>query len=278
MKLFDEAAALRFLPASIRERVCLRLYPETDSTNLRAREDAIQGAPEGTVVVALSQTAGRGRQGRSFFSPKDTGLYLSLVLRPALAPADALRITTGAAVAVCRALEHEFGLQPGIKWVNDVFLDERKVCGILTESALNGRGMLDFAILGIGLNVYPPEGGFPPEVAQTAGSILPRDTEYGRERLLASLLTEFFRLYDTIGTDAHMEEYRRRCFLIGREVDVHPGTPDSDIPPYRAAVLDVDSECRLVVRVPGMHPGEVAHIETLSTGEVRVRTRNGGTR
>lgn len=265
MDILTEAALCRLLSPATRRRVHVQIFPETDSTNLRAKAAAADGAPEGTLIVALSQTAGRGRQGRSFFSPQNTGLYLSLVLRPALAPAEALRITTAAAVAVCRALENEFSLRPGIKWVNDIFLNEKKVCGILTEAALGQSGTLDFAILGIGLNIYAPHGGFPPELSRIAGSILPQDTQNGRARLLSAILEEFFPLYDAIGNGAPMAEYRRRCFLIGQTVDVYPGTPDSDVPPQRAAVLDVDDECRLLVSYPD------GRSETLSSGEVRVR-------
>ena len=131
---------------------------EVTSTNTLLRQQAEEGAPEGTVLVAARQTAGRGRRDRSFFSPADTGLYLSILLRPKLAPQEALYLTTCAAAAVALALE-EFDLRPQIKWVNDLFLEGKKVCGILTEGAIDPETMgLRYAILGIGVNLFPRKG------------------------------------------------------------------------------------------------------------------------
>ena len=142
--------------------LALTALQSTDSTNTRIRVLAEDGAPEGTVVVAAAQTAGRGRSGKSFLSPAGTGLYMSILLRPALTMGDSLLITTAAAVAVSRAIERVAGCEAKIKWVNDVYVDEKKVCGILTEGALDlENGGLRYAILGIGINICPPDGGFP---------------------------------------------------------------------------------------------------------------------
>ncbi len=149
----------------------LEVLPETASTNDFLKEKAASGAPEGYVVTAGSQTAGKGRTGRSFFSPADTGVYLSLLLRPArYTPQQAVRLTTMAAVAACEAVSELTGEQAMIKWVNDIFLHGRKVSGILTEAALSlESGFLDFAVLGVGFNVYPPRGGFPGRTALCGG-------------------------------------------------------------------------------------------------------------
>ena len=127
------------------------------STNTLLRQRAEEGAPEGLVLAAVEQTAGKGRQGHSFFSPPDTGLYLSLLLRPKLSAQDALLLTTCAAAAVALAIEACAGVEAQIKWVNDVFCRGKKVCGILTEAALDlESGGLQYAIVGMGVNLFPP--------------------------------------------------------------------------------------------------------------------------
>ena len=139
--------------------------PETfdtvDSTNSIARQRAAAGACEGLTLIASSQTTGRGRKGRNLFSPDGTGIYMSVLLRPQASPQIALRITTMAAVSVCQAIEGLCSREPGIKWVNDIYMDGRKVCGILTETALAAGGRLEYVVLGIGVNALEPEGGFP---------------------------------------------------------------------------------------------------------------------
>ena len=153
----------------------LEMYDVLTSTNTVMKERA-DSLPEWTVIISSSQTAGRGRIGRSFYSPSDSGIYLSVLLRPALPASEATRITTAAAVAACRAIESCTAATPSIKWVNDVFVNGKKVCGILTEGSLNMEtGGLDWAVMGIGLDVYEPDGGFPEEI---------RERPDGRYRLL----------------------------------------------------------------------------------------------
>lgn len=152
----------------------LCVMPETESTNTLLREKANNGFPEGTVVLANTQTKGRGRRGRSFYSPADTGLYLSVLLRPdGMIPDQAVKITTMAAVAVCEAVEKISGKETWIKWVNDIYQEGRKISGILTEASISmENGSVEYVILGIGVNVYPPKGGFPEDIRETAGSVL----------------------------------------------------------------------------------------------------------
>ena len=237
--------------------------PETDSTNTAVRRMAADGAPEGTVVIADHQTAGRGRMGRAFLSPAGTGLYMSLLLRPTIPAERAIRITTAAAVAVCRALE-SFGCPARIKWVNDLFASGRKICGILAESAFAADGSMAYAVLGIGVNLAPPPGGFPAEIADIAGAAFEESSPALRGRLAERILTEFAPLYARIAEPAaaHMAEYRRRCFLIGERITVHPLDGGA---PYEATAADIDDECGLVIRLPD---GEA---RTLSSAEVRVR-------
>lgn len=239
----------------------LRVYDEVDSTNLVLRKLADAGAPEGTVVVASRQSGGRGRRGRSFFSPEGTGVYVSLLLKPKIAPDDATLITTTAAVAVCGAAEALSGRKAEIKWVNDVFMDGKKICGILTEGAFDMEsGLFEYAVLGTGINVYAPEGGFPEEIRGIAGSVLSAPATDAKNRAIAEYLNRFLPLYRDLGGKETIAEYRRRSFVIGRNVTVLAG--DRATP---ARALDVDERCRLVVEYRD------GTREALSSGEISIR-------
>ena len=240
----------------------LRVYEEVrGSTNDLAREAALRGEPEGLVVVADTQTAGRGRQGRTFVSPPGTGVYLSLLLRPKLPAAEAVAVTGIAAVAAARAIGDVGGGSAGIKWVNDLYLRGKKVCGILTEAAMDMEsGGLDYAVLGIGVNLFSPPGGFPPELAEVAGAVFPGKPEDDeRSRLIAAILDRFLPLYRALPDRGWLEEYRARSILTGREVRfIREGRE------HRGLVLGVDDAARLLIRLEG---GEET---ALSSGEVQL--------
>ena len=236
----------------------LRVLAETGSTNDAARQAAAAGAREGLVIAAEAQTAGRGRQGRSFLSPPGTGLYVSLLLRPRLPAAEAVHITAAAAVAAAAAIEAVSGRRAGIKWVNDIWLEGKKVCGILTEAVVDMEsGGLEYAVLGVGINVSPPPGGFPPELRDIAGTVLPGpcgDNE--RSRLLAALLDAFFPLYRAMPARDWLPDYRDRSLLTGREVRWVQGDRE-----LRGQALGVDEDARLLLRLPD------GSLRALSSGE-----------
>ncbi len=239
----------------------LRVYDSVDSTNLVLRKLANEGAAEGTVVIAAEQTGGRGRKGRSFYSPQGTGVYISLLLKPKIAPDDATLITTTAAVAVCEAVEALSGEPAGIKWVNDVFLRGKKVCGILTEGSFDMEsGQFEYAILGTGINVFEPDGGFPVEISQIAGSVLTSPAPDAKNRVIAEYLNRFLPLYRHLGSASTNAEYRRRSFVLGKMVNVL--TTEHTTP---ARAINVDDHCRLVVEF------EDGHREALSSGEISVK-------
>ncbi len=200
----------------------IQVYNRVASTNTLLKAWAEDGCPEGTVAVAEEQSGGRGRRGRSFFSPPVTGLYMSVLWRPEGNAEAALLITTAAAVAVAGAIEELSGRPAAIKWVNDVLVDGKKVCGILTEASLDVEsGGLHYAVLGIGVNVLPPEGGFPKELRESAGSVFERfDRPDLRCRLAAEILDRFAGYYENLGSDACFKEYRRRCCVPGRRVAI----------------------------------------------------------
>ncbi len=236
----------------------LELHTCVDSTNRLAKERAAQGAAEGLVIISDMQTAGRGRLGRSFCSPAGTGLYMSVVLRPALPAEKALSITTAAAVAVCRAIERVSSRKAQIKWVNDVYCDGKKVCGILTEAAFAGDNMA-YAVLGVGINVNDPEDGFSREIADIAASVYGK-REGDRCALAAAVLDAFFEEYAHLSEERFAAEYRDRSCLVGKVITVKAPAGDRV-----ATALGVDEQCRLLVRY------EDGREEALSSGDVSVR-------
>ena len=138
------------------------IYDLIDSTNIRMKEFAENGEPEWSVVISGSQTMGKGRLGRTFFSPSDTGIYMTILLRPFISPEDTTKITTAMAVAVAETIEDISGEKTDIKWVNDIYISDKKVCGILTESSFDAKtNSLKYSFVGVGINVYNPSDNFP---------------------------------------------------------------------------------------------------------------------
>ena len=173
----------------------LRCLAEVDSTNSYLKREALAGAPHGTVAVANYQNAGRGRMTRSFQSPPGRGVYLSILLRPQLPPEELLGVTGMTAVAVCAAVERTAGVRPGIKWTNDLVLNGRKLCGILTEMAVEGEtGITQFLVIGAGVNVSHTPEDFEPEVAKMATSLAQEGYQVSRAALAAAMAEELYRL------------------------------------------------------------------------------------
>ena len=263
----------------------LDVFDTVDSTNTVCLKRASDGDRRTYAAVAGGQTRGRGRRGRSFFSPDGTGLYMSILLRPSGLSADqAVKFTTIAAVAVSEAIEAVAGKTASIKWVNDIYVEGRKACGILTEASFNPEdGTLDYAVVGIGINVYEPQGGFPEDIRDRAGALagpvngtctlgINRVLENGgRNRIAAEIISRFFSYLDegfapaaasvTDPAPRYAAEYRRRCFVIGMDVDVLKAGAE----PQQAHVLGLDDECRLKVRYSD------GTEETLSSGEISIQ-------
>ena len=185
------------------------VYQQIGSTNTEAKQQALNGAPHGTIILAEEQTQGRGRLGRKFYSPKGTGIYMSIILRPQLHLNQAIQVTTTVAVAVCRVIEKLTNQNPHIKWVNDIYLGKQKICGILTEAVTDFEsGQVEFIILGIGLNVNTVD--FPADLHEIAGSLNPKDVT--RNQLCAHLLNELFSLFSKLNDPQVLEEYKS-CLL-----------------------------------------------------------------
>ena len=231
------------------------------STNTIAKEMAANGAKEGTVIIATHQTEGRGRMGRTFYSPASTGIYMSLILRPKLSLEDSLLITTGAAVAVAKAIEELTHREVQIKWVNDLFMDGKKVCGILTEASLNvENGGLEYAVVGIGINVSTRD--FPDDIKEVAGSIFsdkPKDQPV-TSMLAAYVLNNLAETMDNLTDKSYLEDYKKRSFLLGKNINVLKGDKV-----LKARALDIDDRARLIVEYPDSTK------EALTSGEVSIR-------
>lgn len=240
----------------------LEILPDIGSTNDYLREKAAQGKGEGYSVVAGAQTRGKGRTGRSFYSPADTGIYLSLLLRPKdCGPAQAVKFTTMAAVAACEAIEKVSHRSPQIKWVNDIYIDGKKVSGILTEASVSlENGSLEYVLLGIGINVYPPEKGFPQELRETAGSVFQERKSDGKNQLTAGFLNRLMEIYTKEETGEYAEEYRKRSMVLGKRIQIL--TPEGE---KGARALEIDKDCRLLVEY------EDGNRELLRAGEIRIR-------
>lgn len=229
---------------------------EVDSTNNVCKTLAAQGADD-TAVIARRQTAGKGRLGRSFRSPEG-GLYLSVLWRGCPA-GQLLTVTPLAAVAVCRAIQQVCGAVCGIKWCNDVVLDGKKLCGILTESSLRPDGGAEWLVVGIGVNVA--QTAFPPDIADIAASLATEGYSVSPDTLAEVLLEQLTAMRQALPhPQAWREEYRRRCVNLGRPVRVLRGDASR-----QAIALDVDQQFGLTVRY------ENGETDTVRSGEVSVR-------
>ena len=235
-----------------------------DSTNTEAKRQAMAGAPDGLVIVSEEQTGGRGRRGRSFQSPKGKGLYLTALLRPRLDPSQVADITAWVAVAVCDGIEAACGVRPRIKWTNDIVLEGKKLCGILTEMGLeNEINALQYLVTGIGVNVNQRPEDFSPDVRPIAASlfnVLGRPVR--RSELAVQIIRALDRMYSAFpqGKADYLARYRADCLTPGNRVQLI--TPASRT---EATALSIDDEFRLVVEY------DDGRREALSAGEVSVR-------
>ncbi len=255
-RVFDRLRAKYFYNIRYEKRVT--------STNTLLKAAAAAAAPEGSVLVSSEQSEGRGRFGRNFVSP-ESGIYLSILLRPDMAASDAVSITAAAAVAVSRAIDRVAGCKTAIKWVNDILLDGKKVCGILTEGALSlETGRLDSAVLGIGINIAPPKDGWPEFISDTAGAVFPSVAEAvendAYNRLCSELLDNFHDIYVKFPDRGFMNEYREKSLAVGRKINVIKGALSRP-----ATALSIGDDASVLVRYDN---GEE---ENLSSGEISIK-------
>ena len=240
------------------------IFDTLGSTNTYLKERAVLGASEGLIAIANGQTVGRGRMGRSFSSPDGSGIYMSILLRPTSSASDSVKITACAAVAVSEAIEAVTGLTVGIKWVNDLYLNEKKVCGILAEGSVS-NGAYDYIVLGIGVNLTDSFRGT--ELESIAGGLFPVlsvDETYSlKTKLIAEILNRFFHYYSSgLDKDTVLREYRSRLFIIGSNVEVISYSDQRD-----AQVVALNDDFSLKVRFSD------GSESSLQSGEVRLKIR-----
>ncbi len=219
---------------------------ETDSTNLQAKNLAAEGAPEGTLVVAENQHAGRGRKGRTWFSPPGLGIYSSLILRPAISPAEAPGITLMTAVAAVEAVIALTGIPARIKWPNDIMIKNRKLAGILTEISTE-MDSVDFIIVGFGMNVNTPAEGFPSDIKEIATSVYAETGKrFPRVTMLQAFLKNFEVHYETFkkeGFSGIRKKWKALTEIIGKKVVVRKVAGE-----ISGKVVDVDHEGVLILQ------------------------------
>ena len=240
----------------------IQVHKVLESTNKTAKELANAGAPGGTVVIAEQQSGGRGRLGRSFCSPPGAGVYISILLRPSDSVETSMLVTSAAAVAVSRAIQKTCGLETQIKWVNDVYLDGKKLCGILTEASMNfENGALDYLVAGIGINLSSKD--FPPELREIATSLkdhLGAGTP-SRSCLAGAVLNEFQSVVNDLHEKSFLEEYRKRSFILGSEINIISPSGTTE----RSRAIDINEHGHLIVELTD------GTQKALNSGEVSIR-------
>ena len=239
----------------------LLYFESIDSTNTRAKELAFQGAPHGTVLIAEHQTGGRGRRGRSFHSPAGSGIYMSVILRPNCPPSELMHLTCAAAVALCDAVEKSCGFRPGIKWTNDLVYHHRKLAGILTELGFNAQGLVDWAIIGMGINCTQEESQFPEEIRSIAGSLASVSGKPVDRTKVAAAMMDAMCLLNLTEKEKILTQYRADCITLGKEISLVRA--DGNI--HHGTALDIDGEGALIVRLAD------GHTEVVNSGEVSIR-------
>ena len=244
-----------------RERI--QFFDTITSTNDVLKQMALQGAPEGTVLVADSQSGGRGRLGRTFLSPSGVGIYLSVLLRPTCMPGELMHLTCASALAACDAIEQAAGFRPGVKWTNDIVYQKRKLAGILTELGLNQDGSTAYAIIGIGINCTQQPEDFPKELQEIAGSLkMVSEREIDRTLVAAKMIGAFYEMNRGLleKKSQMISDYRKACITLGQEISVFRNGISR-----HGRALDVDEDGDLLVAY------EDGSTETVNYGEVSVR-------
>ncbi len=234
-------------------------YEKVSSTNDLVKEFAKGGHGEGVLVLAESQTTGRGRMGKTFLSPRECGLYMSLLLKPVENAKNPGLLTAGAAVAVRRAVMRLIGLSTEIKWVNDLYYAGKKLCGILAEGEVGGKGTLETVVLGIGINLTAPEEGYAPEICGQAISLTEMTgtaLTFDRLDLCAEIVKAFEEIYKELPRVDFLEEYRAASCVLGKQISYQ-----KDGKRHEGLAIGIDDEACLLIEAGGK-------TETLGTGEI----------
>ena len=231
------------------------------------------------IFIAEKQTAGRGRLGRTFVSPEKTGIYISVIYAPKGGITNPARLTACAAVAICRAIKNVIcklpegtSIEPQIKWINDIFVGGKKVCGVLAEGVANFEsGMIEAAVVGMGINIKKNTTAFEGQLADVVGTLEDATSaKISRIEIAAEIAGQVLKIFeeDASSPDAHkaiIKEYKEASFLIGRELTVYPLIGDEKSS-YKATATDIDDNAGLIVTL------EDGSKRTLSSGEVSLKS------
>jgi len=258
-RLSEEDISLNLSP-SWKDRVSLKVLETVDSTNQEAKRLLADGAGDLAVVLSSHQTKGKGRLGRTFYSPPGTGLYLSVIVKRELDMSDAILVTSAAAVAVRETLSVYTDRDIGIKWVNDLYIEGKKVSGILTEGTSSFEsGKMESMIIGIGINLFPPEEGFPEEIRNIATALFESPTPQVNT-IAASLIEHVAAILEQLHDRSVMDRYRNHSIVLDRTVSVTQGSLS-----YTATVTAINDDGSLTVT------DDQGEKRLLNSGEISLR-------
>ena len=239
-------------------------YKTISSTNEIAKNLALSGAKHGTVVISEEQTAGKGRLGRSFYSPANTGIYMSIILRPNLTAMDSVLITTSSSVIICESIKKVTGIDCQIKWINDIYLNNKKVAGILTEASTNFEsGTIDYLILGIGINFNQPKDDFLDELKSIASLFNNNNNNINRNMLCAEIISNILDMIPRIKNYDFISEYKKRSIVLNQEI-IYISSGISS----KGKAININCDGSLVVE------HDDGSIKILNSGEVSIRRLN----
>lgn len=241
----------------------IQYFERVDSTNTFAKKIIMEGESYPDIIIANEQEQGRGRLGREFYSPKGTGIYCSFILDPFIKIENSILVTVAASVAVSRAIEKVTKKDTRIKWINDIYIDDKKVCGILTEAVTDFEtGIIGKIILGIGINFNTPSESFPDEITDRASSVFMDDT-FGvtRNQLIAQLIIEIDECMNDIENDEIIRYYRNKSLVLGKMLEI---TYFGQEKPIQGKAVDIDRNGFLIIETKN-------GLLTLNSGEVSIR-------
>ncbi len=244
----------------MKNNIRIEYYDTLPSTNYYLKSRG-RNEDERLIIVAKTHTQAHGRFNRKFYSPKDCGIYMSFLLKPKSAGFDATLITSAAAVAVARATEALSGKKTQIKWVNDILISGKKICGILTEGSINPtNGSLEYVVLGIGINVFLPQNGFDDEIKDIAGYVFEKNDPVLKKRLTQEIIDNVFYCYNNLDKKEFLKDYRQKSVVIGKRITVIKGNGTKT-----AKAILIDDDCRLKVEYSDKTT------EFLQSGEISIK-------
>lgn len=259
--LLSQEGIRLYLRKEYKENI-IKVYKTIDSTNKEAKKILVdEDVPHGTVLIAEEQTEGKGRFKRKFYSPNKNGIYMSVILRPNIELSKAVHITTTSAVAVCKSIEKLIGKYPKIKWVNDIFLNDKKICGILTEATGNFEsGNIENIVVGIGIN-FKNESELPSEIKDIAGSLFKCDEQsITRNQLVGEIVNELLSMCDNLDDENIMKEYKELSFVLGRDVTYVKNNKIN-----KGKAIDIKDDGTLIVKLDN------SEIDYLNSGEISLK-------